>query len=390
MSIFARLFAPLTVSLLTAVHALVLSGPALAQGSLLSTAAGTLVSAVPVVATPPGMQAWRVAYWTTDQDGRAQRVTGMVIAPREAIPAAPRAVIAWTHGTWGVVEKCAPSLSAKFFDATPALADMVRRGYVVVAPDYPGLGSAMPHPYLIGNETARSVLDSLRAARQIPGAAAGSRFAVWGESQGGHAALWTASLARSYAPELTLVAAAAAAPPTDLPQNLRLGSDANVRAMLTAFTAYSWSVRFDVPLTSLFGRNNQGIARRLAQNNCITLGASPKLGTILGVASIKQGLKGKDMGRIEPWAGIARRNSVDPRNVPGPLLIAQSVNDPVVAPSVTRGFARLRCRTGQPLRWISLPGGDHGQSARDSAKPTLDWIDARFAGARPATDCGKI
>lgn len=374
------------VSRLALLIALIFAAPALAQ----STAPGTLISADPVVETPGGIQAWRISYRTTDQDGRTQVVTGMVVAPREAIPSSPRQVIAWTHGTWGVVEKCAPSLSASFYEATPALADMVRRGYVVVAPDYPGLGSAMPHPYLIGGDTARSVLDAVRAAQAIPGAAAGPRFAVWGESQGGHAALWTAAEARSYAPELTLVGTAAAAPPTDLPANLSSGSDANVRAMLSAFTAYSWSQRFGFAMTPLFSRSNAGVATRLAQNNCITLGASPKLGTILGISAIRKALAKKDMGQIEPWAGIARRNSVDPRRVPGSLLIAQSVNDPVVSPAVTLKFARRRCLSGGALRYVKLPGGNHANSARDSSTVTLDWIDARFAGERAPSDCGKI
>ena len=352
--------------------------------------AGTLISADPVTDTPGGMQAWRISYWTTDQDGHAAQVTGMVVAPREAIPAKPRSVIAWTHGTWGVVQKCAPSLSDQFFTATPALGDMIKRGYVVVAPDYPGLGSAMPHPYLLGQDTARSVLDAVRAAQQIAGAAAGPRFAVWGESQGGHAALWTSVVSRSYAPELTLVGTAAAAPPTDLPANLSSGTDLNVRAMMAAFTAYSWSQRYGFPLATLFGKFDQGVATRLAQNNCIELGKNPKLGTILGVTQIRKALKNKDMGRIAPWAAVARANSVDPRAINGPLLIAQSVKDPVVAPAVTAQFARARCRTGARVQYVTLPGGDHGHSARDSAAQTLDWIGARFAGQTAPSSCGKI
>lgn len=183
----------------------------------LAADAGMLVSADPVADTPPGQQAWRIRYGTTDGEGRAQVVTGMVIAPREAIPRERRKVIAWTHATWGVAEKCAPSLSDNFFTASPALSQMIAEGYVVVAPDYPGLGTNMVHPYLVGEDTARSVLDAVRAALSIPGAASGTRFAVWGESQGGHAALWTGMLARSYAPGLTLVGTAAAAHPPNLP-----------------------------------------------------------------------------------------------------------------------------------------------------------------------------
>src|SRR3546814_17226491 len=86
----------------------------------------------------------------------------MVVAPREAMPAQPRHVIAWTHGPWGVAEKCAPSISPDFFTATPMVEAMIARGYVVVAPDYPGPGGAMPHPYLVGGDTAPSVLDPVR------------------------------------------------------------------------------------------------------------------------------------------------------------------------------------------------------------------------------------
>ena len=356
----------------------------------IAQSAGTLLSAEPVVTTPPGQQAWRIAYTTTDANSRPITVTGMVVAPREAMPRTSRRVIAWTHGTWGVASRCAPSLSPNFFDATPALADMVNQGFVVVAPDYPGLGSEMPHPYLVGQDTGRSVLDAVRAARSISGAASGSQFAVWGESQGGHAALWTRALARTYAPDLTLVGTAAAAPPTDLAANFREGSDANVRAMLTAFATFSWSQHFGVPMTTAFNRADGQIATRLAQNNCIELGKKPRIGTILGVAAIKRALRDKDITRIAPWSGYMRDNSVSAASVSGPLLIAQSVSDPVVAPLITKDFARKVCRGRQPVRYIPIPGGDHGNSARDSANATLAWIADRFAGTRAPSDCGKI
>lgn len=356
----------------------------------LAQRAGTLISADPIVDTPPGMRAWRIEYRTTGQDGEALRVTGMVVAPREAIPPRPRRVIAWTHGAWGVAEKCAPSLSPDFLTESPALAEMVRRGYVVVAADYPGLGSPTQHGFLLGRETAQSVLDGIRAARAIPGAAAGTAYAVWGESQGGHAALWTASESRRYAPELSLVATVAAAPPTDLAANLRSGSEPNARALLTSFAVYSWSRRQGAPLSTLFKPAVQGVVTRLAQNNCVSLDMKPKLGTILGIAAVRQALRGKDIGKIQPWATIAGENSVVPRAIDGPLMIAQSDKDVIVAPAVTLAFARRYCRLGRPLRYLKLPTTPHEHSARDSAGATLDWIAERFAGARPPDDCRKI
>lgn len=361
-----------------------LAPPALAQS------AGSLVSATPVVETPAGMQAWKIVYRSADAKGKLQDLTGMVIAPREAIPTKPRKVLAWTHGTWGVVEKCAPSLSANFYAATPGLAEAIRRGYVVVAPDYAGLGSAMPHPFLVGIDTARAVLDAVRAAGGIPGAAAGTRFAVWGESQGGHAAMWTAIEAARYAPELTLVGTAAAAPPTDLAANMRQGSDPNARALLTAFATYAWAQFYGAPLGTIYNRTNVGVVERLSRNNCVELNAKPKLGTILGLLAVKGALKSKDVPAIRPWSDYARLNSLRPAAVPGPLLIAQGSKDTIVAPAVTLAFARARCRLGKPLTYIAMPGVEHAASARDSTTATLDWIDARFAGAREPNDCRRI
>lgn len=362
---------------------------AVAAAPVQAQQAGPLVAATPVV-PPQGalagpVQAWKITYWTRDAKGARRQATGMVVAPANRM-GGPRPVIAWTHGTWGVVQKCAPSASPTFFSATPALSDMVARGYTVVAPDYPGLGSAGAHPYLVGVDTARSVLDAVRAAGSVPGASAGKRFAVWGESQGGHAALWTGQLAHGYAPGLELVGIAAAAPPTDLAANLRGSTNKSVRALLTAFTAYAWGRHFDVPLTSLGNKQTQGIVTRLAQNNCLDLDGKPRLGTVLGIAVLRQRLAKVDLGTLAPWAAFAHGNSVTPRFAV-PLFLAQSEADPIVAPDVTRAFARAACRNGARLRYLTLPGGSHATSAKDSATATLDWIDARFAGEPAPSDC---
>ena len=362
---------------------LVLPAPAAAQR------AGQLISADPVTSTPAGTQAWRVRYWTADGAGRAVQATGMVIAPREALPQRPRNVLAWTHGTWGVVSKFSPSASPNFWNVTAGL-DAVRRGYVVVAPDYPGLGGPGVHPFLVGTDTGRSVLDAVRSARSIPGAAAGTRLVVWGESQGGHAALWTGQIARSYAPELQLVGVAAAAPPTNLVENLRQAGNKAVRTFFTAYIGYAWNAHYGAPLTTFGGPQTRGVLTRLARNNCIELNSKPKLGTILGVAALQQQVNTIDLGRVEPWASLARRNSPTTGNIGLPLLIAQNPKDDLVAPAVTRTYARAVCRAGARVRWIDIAGNGHATSAKDSSAATLDWIADRFSGQRAPSNCGRI
>lgn len=355
---------------------LVLADPARA-------APGDLMSADPIVETPGGVQAWRIRYRTTAD----REVTGIVAAPREALPARPRPVIAWTHGAWGVAERCAPSLSPNFFSATPGLIESVRAGYVVVAPDYPGLGSPGPHPFLIGTDTAQSVLDAVRAASAIPGAAAGKSFAVWGESQGGHAALWTALRARAYAPDLALVGTVAAAPPTDLGRNLNLAPNKSVRAMFTSFTASTWSQIYGAPMATFGTRSVQDVMLRLARNNCISLSMKPKLGTVLGVVTVANALNRVQFDRVQPWNRLLRQNSPTPPE--GPLMIVQGGKDDLVAPAVTRDFVRQACRAGRRVRFLELPATDHVSVARASVRETLDWIGARFAGERAPTDCSR-
>lgn len=371
-------------------------------GSILATAllavpsaamaqrAGTLIAAQPIDDAPAGMRAWRVQYWTTNERNRPIRVTGMVIAPDARGTGTPRPVIAWTHGTTGVAQRCAPSRNNSNFTVIPSLGEVIGRGYTVVAPDYPGLGSDMVHPYLIGVDTGRSVLDAVRAAQGIRGAAAGTRFAVWGESQGGHAALWTGQVARRYAPELDLVGIAAIVPPTDLARNMSEGSDLRARAMLTAFTATSWSRLYGAPMSTFGRKPTQNVMTRLADNNCIEPNAKPRLGTIVGIAVAQRAIRNLDLSREEPWGRLMRANSPSPDAVPVPLLIAEGSADVIVAPAVTLDFARRACARGKTVRYISVPGGEHATVARTQARTTLDWIDARFAGRRAPSDCGRL
>lgn len=373
----------LAVAAAAAVSLLFPSTPASAQR------AGELISADPVVDTPAGQQAWRITYWTTTGKSAPIRATGMVVAPREAIPPRPRPVLAFTHGAWGVAQKCAPSLSPDFWRFTAGL-QAVQRGYTVVAPDYPGLGIEGVHGFLVGPDTARSVLDAVRAATQIPGAAAGKRFAVWGESQGGHASLWTGQRARHYAPDLDLVGVAAAAPPTYLIENLRQGSDPSARTFLTAYTIDSWSRFYGIPMSTVAGPQSRGIITRMAQNACVRFEGLPRLGTILGIATLRRNLRNVDLGRIEPWAGHSRANSAKPAQIDVPLLIAQNPKDTIVAPAVTRQFARDACTARKRVRWIDIKGKGHGSSASDTAAATLDWVGDRFAGRPAPNDCGKF
>jgi acetyl esterase/lipase len=193
-----------------------------APTAVLAGPAGSLIQREALPGAPDGAAAYRILYRSTGLNNEPIMVSGDIIVPQRTPPPAGRPIVAWAHPTSGVEPQCAPSLARSFFQQVQGLREMVKHGYVVVATDYQGLGTPETHPYLVGISEGRAVLDSVRAARQMPEAGVGSRFVVWGHSQGGQAALFTGLIAKDDASELTLAgaaaaaAAAAAAPATDL------------------------------------------------------------------------------------------------------------------------------------------------------------------------------
>lgn len=347
---------------------------------------GKLLRTAPLAGAPLGATAYRILYQSTGLDGRAIPVSGVIIVPPGPAPASGRPVVAWAHPTTGVEDQCAPSRARAFFASVQGLDAMLQRGYVVAATDYPGLGMPGPHPYLVGVSEGRAVLDSVRAARALPQAQAGSRFAVWGHSQGGQAALFTGLLARHYAPDLTLVGVAAAAPATELAALLAADISTSGGRNLTAMTLWSWSQIYDAPLGDVVVPEAIPTIQRLA-GDCIEsiFDIFARLGP---TRALQQAfLKSERFYDKQPWRGLLQRNTPGllPRGVP--LFLAQGTADDLVRPQVTRDYADRQCRAGRSVEMLWLPDVGHLFAARDSAEQAISWMADRFAGLPAAGNC---
>ncbi|MBW2733512.1 MAG: hypothetical protein JRH20_14085 [Deltaproteobacteria bacterium] len=163
---------------------------------------------VPDVEVRSGYRAYRVAYRTEREAGVFGTGTATLLVP-DTPNAAARPVVVATHGTAGLADHCAPSSFPSTDDGQDALIlPWVASGYVVIAPDYAGLGNPGVQGYGHAPDTAHSVLDAGRAA--IAALAPGSVDAdlvVAGHSQGGGAALSAQAFGASYgAPDVTLSA----------------------------------------------------------------------------------------------------------------------------------------------------------------------------------------
>lgn len=336
---------------------------------------------------PEGATAYRVLYRSTGLNGEPIAVSGAVIVPNSAAEG-ERKVVAWAHPTTGVVPKCAPTLAVFLYQQIQGLRDMIDRGYVVAATDYPGLGTPGPHPYLVGVSEGRAVLDSVRAARAISEAGAGADFAVWGHSQGGQAALYTGLLARDYAPDLRLVGVAAAAPATELAVLLQDDLNTSGGNNLTAMTLWSWAQVFGAPIDQVADPSAMGAVDALS-NECIE-----SIGDLIARDISQRPLKKAfltvpDLAAIEPWKGLLEQNT--PGDLPPeiPVFLAQGQSDELVRPQVTADYRDKLCAKGSKVEFAALDGVGHGAVAMKSATTAVAWMADRFAGTEAPSNCGE-
>ncbi len=146
----------------------------------------------------------------------AVNATAMVLFPKTAQPADGYRVVVWEHGTLGVGDSCAPTnnlLGPRFKD--PLAKSLLAAGYVIVAPDYEGLGTPGIHPYLHLESEARSAISAVKAAQEHYGSKLNKQWMSIGQSQGGQASLGTAEFANS---DANFKGAVAGAPASSLGQ----------------------------------------------------------------------------------------------------------------------------------------------------------------------------
>ncbi len=325
-----------------------------------------------------GVTGWRVLYRSTDADGLPLAVSGLVLVPTEPPADGPRPLVTIAHGSTGVAEDCAPSLSARPLASLPGVDEALDAGFVVAASDLPGLGTPGPHPYLIGSTSAHAVLDAARTASELVETDP-ERLAVWGFSQGGHAALFTGELASAYAPELPLRGVVAFAPATDLARIMRDGQGTVFSTLLVVNTAVAWSDATDgLELEDVIAEDAVTIAREIG-GRCLD-GTSLPASTVQSVR-LRDDIASLDDPAAAAWGPLLAENTPSGR-LDVPLLVFQGTADPLIDPAITEDHVRARCEAGDEVELRLVRGAEHFTLVPRTAEAALRWTEDRFA-ARP-------
>lgn len=335
-----------------------------------------------------GARSFRLLYRTERPDGTVAVSGAMAFVPTAPAPSGGRPVLAYAHGTLGQGRGCAPSRRDDPLGVNAAwLEQAVADGFAVVATDYAGLGTTGPNLYLVGEAEARDVVNSVRALDGVPDADPGERWVVFGHSQGGHSALWTAALVDRLLPEKQLIGAAAAAPAADLPVIIDRQWDTGVGWGVGPEVATSWPHAFpglDIDATlSRLGRTWQ---TRVA-DACLAEGVP--VPAIMGYVAGEVGLPFFSANPLRDPAIAKAADAESPRPLPAtlPVLIAQGTADTVVPPESTAALQEAWCRSGVDLTMLWMGGIGHVNAATTAAPTVVPWLRALFSGEHPGPQC---
>jgi pimeloyl-ACP methyl ester carboxylesterase len=341
---------------------------------------GTVIRSEPLDVTVPGASAFRLLYVSETANGTRAASGAMIFIPTAPAPEGGRPVVAWAHGTVGQGDACAPSRSANVLQDTDNWLDqMMELGWIVVSSDYVGLGTPGINNYLVAQDEARDVVNSVRAARSFPGSHAGSRWVVWGHSQGGHASLWTGHLAGDLAPELTLLGAAAAAPAANLLPIMRAQWSTTIGWVIGPEVAVSWPASYP-------GTPIEGVLSSAGIDNYVNLAG--ECAKAAGLEGLVRDQFGQTFFETDPsvqaeWRAVTAEQSVPPMPADMPVYVAQGTADEVVLPGANALLQEQWCAAGSTLTMLWMGGIGHMAAATTAGPDVVPWIADRFAG-RPA------
>jgi alpha-beta hydrolase superfamily lysophospholipase len=347
---------------------------------------GDLLRVEPLGIEVDGAESLRILYLTELDNGDLAAASGMAFIPTATSLQAPRPIVAWTHGTVGQGDACAPSRTADpTSQLTQFLPNMIQLGWALVATDYTGLGTPGVQAFLLKDQEVRDTVNSVRALQQIPNSDVGSRYAVFGHSQGGHTALWTGHLSKEFAPELDLLAVAAAAPAAELTQILTTQWDTLVGWVIGVEVMRSWPLRYpDLPVDEILTSPAQKNYERLAQE-CIKDAAIE--------AEIRMGAFNENFFSANPidspaWSAALSDQTPPPLPAEMPLLLIQGTADEVVLPQPNAYLEKVWCEAGTNVSALWLGGVGHTNAQAIGGPTVVSWLEQIFAGTSPRSTCG--
>ena len=353
-----------------------------------------------------GVRSYRISYVTQRSFGEKGLASARVLVSDEPLDK-PAPVVVVTHGTAGLADACAPSKASELPTMGTPFAGT---GYVVILPDYAGLGTEGVQGYADTLDTTASVFDAVRAVHSLfPTGTVADQYAVLGHSQGGGVALNVQALSAELEQELATVVAfspgwvSSAEPSPTLykaPQFIPVTAGAGTSAVVTAFLLYADAYNHvdaatpgmffsDAWRDTIVGWIESDCVYKVAQQ-FLALGAGVTAKDILSPTFLNVSLSclEEKPGCTEPYKSALERRKAAyvPMDTNGvPTLYVQALNDKQATPSRAACYiAAMEASGYSPFVSVDVEA-DHFDVVERNVSLAYDWIHAAMQGTEPPT-----
>ncbi|MFG1783423.1 lipase family protein [Rhodococcus oryzae] len=353
---------------------------------------GDVLAARPVPA-PFGFidtDAVQLKFRSTNSEGKPISAVTTVFSPRNAAPGRP--LLSYQHIINALGLGCAPSTAMYTDDPklaireAPGLNVAIQKGWSVAVPDHLGPTSA----YGAAKVGGQIVLDGIRAVQRH--AALGltnSPVGMAGYSGGGMATAMAAAIASTYAPELKLAGSAYGGAPMNIDKMAKaLGEVRHPAFGLAMAAALGLEREYPdrMPITSQLNAAGQELRDRIANacTNEIML-----YGVGRSIADVADPAVGRALLDSPPVQAVLAENSVeDVASVPNAPVYEWHSGTDVLIPvdSITKTMRRY-CDAGVSVRSEVVSSPDHLSAAVIGLPGALRFLEDRFAGVAPTSNC---
>lgn len=367
---------------------------------------------------PSELTVKRILFSSTDSAGQPTIASGIAAVPHsfaknsESPQQLP--LVLWEHGTNGVASMCALSAGPAALDpqAFPAINHIVENQWAIVAPDFMTHTGPNRSPYLVGQGQAQFALDAVRAARSMTFTDFAEATAaqdiqastprrgdipftqdtvVWGHSQGGNAALWTAQYAATYAPELPLAGTAALSPaakPLELGLSLTSESASAAVGIVVSYVLSSYTGAYsDVHPSDHVAHNALPIYEGFA-SRCTNTAAA---GSIITALALQR--NGNNVfTNFAPDTALGRHLAANQPAGPFavPLFVGWGSEDEVISADLQHSYVADLCASGAIVDSVEYSQRTHMDVLHDDSLLPADlaaWTADRFDGVEAISNC---
>ncbi len=335
---------------------------------------------------PPNTALSRIMYQTETLNGSKIPASAYVLwpyLPRTQPDGYP--VVGWAHGTSGGFGNCAPSHVKDLWYQSEAPYTLALQGYVVVAPDYAGLGvnkdaegNPILHPYLAFQAQGNDLFDAVQAA-QTAFQDLSKHFVLIGHSQGGGVA-WGTAQRQALRPVKGYLGTVAISPITRIIDQVEIIGTNDIEAL------------------ALLANGIPSIFPEFKANDILTSAGVKRLNLLSEIqgCNIPAYELFSEPGLFQPnWAQNhyvqAFQNLTANGNHPvaGPMLVIQGEADNLVPVQLTTEAVDKVCKVyPEPqLEYVTLANTTHIPAVYASQRQWLAWIADRFANNMAAGGC---